>query len=180
MKITESKLKDVIIIEPNVFGDSRGYFLESFNAERYKAITGDLQFVQDNESLSSKGVVRGLHFQKPPFTQGKLVRVIKGAALDVIVDLRKNSPTYGQTDSFELTEENKKQVWIPPGFAHGFETLEDNTIFSYKCTNIYNKDSEGSIFWNDPDLNLPWRTKTPIISEKDTVENLFSTFNSPF
>ena len=180
MKITESKLKDVIIIEPNVFGDCRGYFLESFNAERYKAFIGDLQFVQDNESLSSKGVVRGLHFQKPPFTQGKLVRVIKGAVMDVILDLRRNSPTYGLTDSFELTEENKKQVWIPPGFAHGFETLEDDTIFSYKCTNIYNKDSEGSIFWNDPDLNLPWRTKTPIISEKDTLENLFSTFNSPF
>ncbi len=180
MKVSESKLKDVLIFEPTVFGDSRGYFLESYNKNRYQDYLGDTEFVQDNESLSSKGVIRGLHFQKNPFGQGKLVRVIKGAVMDVILDIRPNSETYGQFDCIHLTEENQKQVYIPVGFAHGFETLEDHTIFSYKCTNYYNKDSEGSIYWNDPDLEIPWKSSNPIISEKDKIQNFFKDFNSPF
>lgn len=180
MKVSESKLKDVLIFEPTVFGDSRGYFLESYNKNRYQDYLGDTEFVQDNESLSSKGVIRGLHFQKNPFGQGKLVRVIKGAVMDVILDIRPNSETYGQFDCIHLTEENQKQVYIPVGFAHGFETLEDHTIFSYKCTNYYNKDSEGSIYWNDPDLEIPWKSSNPIISDKDKIQNFFKDFNSPF
>ena len=180
MKVSESKLKDVLVFEPTVFGDSRGYFLESYNKGRYQDYLGDTEFVQDNESLSSKGVIRGLHFQKNPFAQGKLVRVIKGAVMDVIVDIRPNSKTYGKIDYFHLTEANQKQVYIPVGFAHGFETLEDHTIFSYKCTNYYNKDSEGSLYWNDPDLNIPWKSSDPIISEKDKIQNFFKDFNSPF
>ncbi|MEZ4937080.1 MAG: dTDP-4-dehydrorhamnose 3,5-epimerase [Crocinitomicaceae bacterium] len=180
MEIHTCNLSDVRIIKPKIFGDSRGYFLESYNSDKYKSFLGDTQFVQDNESLSSKGVIRGLHFQNPPFAQGKLVRVIKGAVLDVIVDIRKNSPTYGHCHCELLTEENKTQVWVPVGFAHGFETLENDTIFAYKCTSNYNVDSEGSIYWNDPTLNIPWKTKDPIISAKDQHQNLFENFNSPF
>lgn len=180
MEVRTCKLKDVLIINPKVFGDERGYFLESFNQERYQKHLGNIEFVQDNESLSSKGVIRGMHFQKPPHSQGKLVRVIKGAVLDVILDIRKDSPTYGQHECIELTEENKTQVWIPPGFAHGFETLKDQTIFSYKCTKLYNVESEGSIFWKDPDLNISWQSTNPIISDKDQQQNLFKNFNSPF
>ncbi len=127
-----------------------------------------------------KGVLRGLHFQAPPFAQGKLVRVMKGAVLDVAVDIRKNSPTYGQWASIELTESNKMMYWVPPGFAHGFVTLEDDTVFFYKCTNVYNKSSEGSIRWNDPDLNINWNLENPILSEKDQISPLFKDFVSPF
>jgi dTDP-4-dehydrorhamnose 3,5-epimerase len=140
----------------------------------------DQNFVQDNESKSQKNVLRGLHFQKPPFAQGKLVRVIRGAVLDVAVDIRKSSPTFGKWASIELTQDNKWMYWVPPGFAHGFVTLEDNTTFFYKCTNMYNKESEGSILWNDPDLNINWQTDQPILSEKDKTSPLFKDFISPF
>ena len=140
----------------------------------------DLDFVQDNQSLSSKGVLRGLHFQNPPYAQGKLVRVIKGAVLDISVDIRKDSPTYGQHFSVELSEENKTVFWIPPGFAHGFVTLEDNTIFSYKCTEVYNAASEGSLLWNDADLNIDWGIADPLVSDKDRVVGNFKDFKSKF
>lgn len=180
MKVEETPLKDALVILPNVFGDSRGYFMESFNKIEIEKFIGNFEFVQDNQSLSSKGVLRGLHFQKPPFQQGKLVRVIKGSVKDVIVDIRKDSPTYGNKFEITLTEDNFKMLWVPPGFAHGFETLQDNTIFSYKVTNFYNKESEGCISWNDPTLQINWETKNPNISEKDKEGETFVSFNSPF
>ena len=137
-------------------------------------------FVQDNQSYSLKGVIRGLHFQNPPFAQGKLVRVIKGAVLDVAVDIRSSSPTYGQHVAVELTEENKNMFWIPPGFAHGFSTLQNDTIFSYKCSGAYDKKSEGSLMWNDPNLNIDWKVKHPIVSEKDQNSDDFKTFKTLF
>lgn len=180
MEIIKTKIPDLVIVKPKVFKDVRGYFFESYNKSTFKEIGLDELFVQDNESKSMKGVLRGLHFQNPPYTQGKLVRVIKGAVLDVAVDLRKGSSTYGQWEGVELNEENKLMYWVPPGFAHGFLTLEDNTIFSYKCTQVYNKNSEGSIRWNDPVLNIKWGNISPVLSEKDMAAPLFSDFNSPF
>lgn len=181
MEIIKTKIPDLLIIKPSVFADARGYFFESYNKEFFMAEGIDQNFVQDNESKSNKGVLRGLHFQRPPFAQGKLVRVINGAVLDVAVDLRKESPTFGQWESIELSEENKVMYWIPPGFAHGFITLEDNTIFSYKCTNVYHKNAEGSILWNDPDLNINWGSiSQPLLSEKDKTGPLFKDFISPF
>lgn len=180
MEIVKTAIPDLYIIKPKVFSDHRGYFFESYNKEAFLRYGIDQNFVQDNESKSSKGVLRGLHFQKPPFDQGKLVRVMHGAVLDVAVDLRKNSPTYGHWASVELNHENKWMYWIPPGFAHGFVTLEDDTVFFYKCTNVYNKDSEGSILWNDPDLNIDWKIDNPILSEKDKTGPLFKDFKSPF
>lgn len=181
MEIIQTKIPDLLILKPRVFADARGYFFESYNKELFLKNSIDQNFVQDNESKSSKGVLRGLHFQRPPFTQGKLVRVIKGAVLDVAVDLRKNSPTYGQWETIELTEENKLMYWVPPGFAHGFLTLEDDTIFSYKCTSVYNKESEGSLLWNDPDLNINWgKSISPLLSDKDKEAPLFKNFDSPF
>lgn len=180
MEIIKTKIKDLLIIKPRVFRDERGYFFEAFNETLFKENGLNFNFVQDNESKSQKGVLRGLHFQKPPYSQGKLVRVIKGAVLDVAVDLRKDSETYGQHFSVELTEENKTMYWIPPGFAHGFLTLRDETIFSYKCTNLYNKESEGAIIWNDKDLNIDWGISNPIVSEKDKIAPDFNSFNSPF
>jgi dTDP-4-dehydrorhamnose 3,5-epimerase len=180
MEVIETKIKDLLIIKPKVFADSRGYFFESYNADVFKQNNITLNFVQDNQSLSSTGVLRGLHFQAPPFDQGKLVRVITGAVLDIAVDIRKDSPTYGEHIAIELTEENKSMFYIPPGFAHGFLTLRDNTIFSYKCTNIYNKLSEGCVLWNDTDLNINWNVANPILSEKDLVGTPFKEFNSPF
>lgn len=180
MEIIKTPLADLLIIQPQVFRDDRGYFFESFNHQRFINAGLDLHFVQDNESKSQKGVLRGLHFQNPPFAQGKLVRVIKGAVMDVAVDIRKNSATYGQSFKLELNEQNKTMLWIPPGFAHGFVTLEDDTIFSYKCTNLYNKASEGCILWNDPDLNIDWNTENPNLSEKDKVSPLFKDFVSSF
>lgn len=140
----------------------------------------NLNFVQDNQSLSQKGAVRGLHFQAPPFEQGKLVRVVQGAVRDVVVDIRKESATYGQNFTIDLTAENQLMFWIPPGFAHGFETLEDNTIFLYKCTNMYNKASEGGLFWNDPEIGIQWQTQEPIVSDKDQILPLFKDFTSPY
>jgi dTDP-4-dehydrorhamnose 3,5-epimerase len=167
MKIQKTSIEGLVIIHPDVFPDERGYFYESFQKEKFRALGIDADFVQDNESMSSKNVLRGLHFQLPPFAQGKLVRVVRGSAKDVAVDLRKNSKTYGIWDSAVLSAGNKLMMWIPEGFAHGFITLEDNTIFQYKCTNYYDKDSERSIIWNDPDLNIDWGIDEPIVSEKD-------------
>lgn len=180
MELVKTTIDGLLIIKPDVFKDERGYFFESYNKERFAKAGLNMDFVQDNESKSDKGVLRGLHFQKPPYAQGKLVRVIKGSVMDVAVDLRKESPTYGKWESVVLTEENKLQFWIPEGFAHGFVALEDNTIFNYKCTNVYNKESEGSILWNDPDINISWNIDNPILSEKDKISPLFKNFKSPF
>ncbi|MGM0613127.1 MAG: dTDP-4-dehydrorhamnose 3,5-epimerase [Bacteroidota bacterium] len=180
MKIHKTDIPDLFIVEPVVFKDERGYFFEAHNQKKLREAGLDLTFVQDNESKSQKGVLRGLHFQKPPFAQGKLVRVIKGRVLDVAVDIRKGSPTFGKYHAVEISEENKRMFWIPPGFAHGFATLEDETIFFYKCTDYYNKESEGSILWNDPDLNIDWQLENPVLSEKDQSSPRFADFDSPF
>ena len=180
MKVEKTLLNDLLLIRPDVFVDERGYFLESFNKNAMATYIGDYQFVQDNQSLSGKGMLRGLHFQNPPHDQGKLVRVIKGAVNDVAVDIRKKSSTYGKVFKIKLSESNFKMLWIPPGFAHGFETLEDDTIFAYKVTNYYNKESEGCILWNDPTLNIKWETKNPTTSKKDNKAELFENFNSLF
>ena len=180
MEIIKTSIEGLLIIKPDVFKDERGYFFESYNKERFTKEGLTMNFVQDNESKSSKGVLRGLHFQKPPYAQGKLVRVVKGSVMDVAVDLRKDSPTYGKWESVVLSEDNKLQFWIPEGFAHGFVTLEDDTIFNYKCTNVYNKESEGSLLWNDPDINIDWNIENPILSEKDKVSPLFKNFEPPF
>lgn len=167
MNIIETPIPGLLEIVPKVFGDDRGYFYESYNKALFENFGIDLEFVQDNQSLSNKGVLRGLHFQNPPYAQGKLVRVIQGAVLDVVVDIRKGSPTYGKHHKVLLSGENKLMFWVPPGFAHGFATLEDQTIFSYKCTNLYNKESEGSVLWNDPALGIDWGVENPLLSEKD-------------
>ena len=180
MEIIKTKIQDLVIIKPDVFYDNRGYFFEGYNKVRFHEMGLDMEFVQDNESRSMKGVLRGLHFQKPPYAQGKLVRVVKGAVMDVAVDLRKDSPTYGQWESVILTEDNKFMYWIPEGFAHGFVCLEDHSVFTYKCTNVYNKASEGSLRWNDPDINIQWNIDNPILSEKDKVSPFFKTFKTPF
>lgn len=180
MQIIKTEIPDLYIVEPRIFQDARGYFFESYNESKLKDQGLDIQFVQDNESKSQKHVLRGLHFQKPPFAQGKLVRVIKGKVLDVAVDVRKGSPTFGHYHAVEISEENKRMFWIPPGFAHGFVTLVDETIFFYKCTNFYNKESEGSILWNDPDLNIQWGVEAPVLSEKDQSAPRFAQFDSPF
>jgi dTDP-4-dehydrorhamnose 3,5-epimerase len=180
MIIRETKIEGLVIIQPDVIQDDRGYFFESFQKENFKKLGIDADFVQDNESMSVKGVVRGLHFQVPPYAQGKLVRVILGAVLDVAVDIRNGSKTYGQWESVILSAENKQMLWIPEGFAHGFLTLEDNTVFQYKCTNYYNKGSELGIIWNDPDLNIDWGIANPLISDKDLKGLFFKDLISPF
>lgn len=180
MRIIQTEIPDLLIIQPKIFEDQRGYFFESYNKKDFfeNGITAD--FVQDNQSLSQKGVLRGLHFQDPPFAQGKLVSVMKGGVLDVALDIRKSSPTYGKYVAIELNEKNKTMFWIPEGFAHGFLTLENDTIFTYKCTNFYNKNSEGCILWNDKDLNINWDIKEPILSEKDKTGIAFKDFVSKF
>lgn len=181
MKVEKLEIEGLFVIEPRVFGDERGAFFESFNKEKFDEVTGtNFDFVQDNQSLSQKGVLRGLHFQKPPFDQGKLVRVIRGSVLDVAVDIRKDSPTFGKHHTVLLSGKNNKQFWIPPGFAHGFLALEDDTIFAYKCTNYYAPKSEGCIMWNDSILNIDWNVENPIVSEKDQEGEDFSTFVSDF
>lgn len=177
MQFAPTKLAGVIEITPRVFEDERGYFFESYNVNLFKehGITED--FLQDNQSFSRKGVIRGLHFQREPFAQGKLVRVIKGAVLDVVVDIRPGSPTFGQHESFLLTEENRKMVYLPAGFAHGFSTLED-AVFSYKCTNVYHKASEGGILYNDPLLAIDWQVVDPVVSEKDLELPDFNIFKA--
>ena len=180
MKIIKTPIQGLLVLQPNVFEDERGHFFESWSKQAFKKIGLELDFVQDNQSLSQKGVLRGLHFQNPPFSQGKLVRVIKGKVLDVVVDIRKESSTYGQYFSIELSSKNKTMFWIPAGFAHGFVTLEDDTIFSYKCTGVYNKESEGALLWCDNDLKIDWGINNPIISDKDKIAPHFSKFISQF
>lgn len=170
MEVIKTNIEGVVIIEPRIFKDDRGYFFESFSQREFEEKVCKTTFVQDNESKSSYGVLRGLHFQKPPFAQSKLVRVIKGVVLDVAVDIRKGSPTFGQYVSVELTGENHRQFFIPRGFAHGFSVLSEEVIFQYKCDNFYSPQSEGAIAWNDPDLNIDWRipAEKVVLSEKDS------------
>ncbi|MFQ3182576.1 MAG: dTDP-4-dehydrorhamnose 3,5-epimerase [Polaribacter sp.] len=172
MKITETYLQGCFLIKPNIFGDKRGSFFEVFNQNEFEKETGlKINFVQDNQSISQKGVLRGLHMQKGEFGQAKLVRVIKGKVLDVALDFRKGSRTFGKHFSIELSEENNKQLFVPRGFLHGFVTLENNTIFSYKCDNYYNKESEDGVIYNDKDLNIDWKLDETeiILSEKDII-----------
>lgn len=180
MQVKRVHIDGLLIIQPAVFEDDRGFFYETYNQTKYREFGLDVEFKQDNLSRSSKNVLRGMHFQNPPFAQGKLVQVIQGSVLDVAVDLRKDSPTYGQHYSIELSAKNKTQFYIPPGFAHGFLSLEDNTLFAYKCTDVYHKESEGSLLWNDKDLNISWPVKNPIVSEKDLEAGSIQNFNSQF
>ncbi|MBK9510640.1 MAG: dTDP-4-dehydrorhamnose 3,5-epimerase [Cytophagaceae bacterium] len=174
MEFRESdKIKGLIEVTPRVFEDSRGYFFESYREELFLKNGITERFVQDNQSFSTKGVLRGLHYQRAPFAQGKLVRVVMGSVLDIAVDIRPGSPTFGQYEVFLLTAENQKLLYLPPGFAHGFVTLED-AIFTYKCTNLYDKASEGGIIYNDPTLNIDWGISNPVVSEKDLILPLFS------
>jgi dTDP-4-dehydrorhamnose 3,5-epimerase len=181
VKIEKTNFKDLLIIQPNVFADERGYFFESFNESRFRVETGlNITFVQDNQSMSAKGVLRGLHFQTPPKMQAKLIQVIKGAVLDVVVDLRRTQPTFGQHYKILLTSENKTQLFVPEGFAHGFAVLEDNTIFAYKCSNYYSKENDRSMLWNDPALKINWEIENPIISEKDQAALNFDQYQEVF
>ena len=167
MKVIETSICGCVIIEPTVFGDERGFFLETFHAARYAESAGiDLPFVQDNHSRSSKRVLRGLHFQKTK-PQGKLVRVVRGEVYDVAVDIRKGSATFGEWEGVILSEDNKKQFWVPPGFAHGFVVVSPTADFEYKCTDYYDPSDEGSILWSDPDLDIPWPIANPVLSAKD-------------
>ena len=181
MEVKKTKINGVFLIKPQIFKDKRGYFFESFNSKEFRKATGlNVQFVQDNRSLSCKNVLRGLHFQHPPFAQAKLVSVIKGEVLDVVVDIRKDSETYGEHIAAYLNEENQHQLYISEGMAHGFLTLRDDTIFTYKCSNYYHKDSEDGIIWNDSNLNIDWNIKNPLVSEKDQLMQNFSSFVSSF
>ena len=182
MKVVQTSIKDLVIIEPEIFYDSRGYFFESYNQNLFINKLGDFKFVQDNESKSSKGVLRGFHFQKPPFEQAKLVRCTEGEVLDVALDLRKNSSTFGKYEKVILSAENKKQFFIPRGFAHAFLVLSDTAIFSYKVDNIYAPKSDSGIIWNDPSLLIDWGLDESklIISEKDKNLDILKNFESPF
>ena len=183
IEVIKTDIEGVVIIEPKVFGDARGYFLESFNAKEFAEKTGlDINFVQDNESMSSYGVMRGLHFQRPPYTQSKLVRCVKGAVLDVAVDIRKGSPTYGHHVAVELTEENHRQFFVPRGFAHGFAVLSETAVFQYKCDNFYVPQADGGISILDDSLGIDWRIPTDkaILSDKDTKHALLKDYDSPF
>ncbi|REC79692.1 dTDP-4-dehydrorhamnose 3,5-epimerase [Chryseobacterium elymi] len=180
MKIKETSLKDCYIIEPTIFEDERGYFFEKFNEKKFEELTGmNGHFVQDNISKSSYGVLRGVHLQKGEHAQAKLVSCLEGRVFDVAVDLRKDSATFGEWFGVELTPENKLQLYVPRGFGHGFSVLSETAIFSYKCDNFYNKDSEGSVIWNDPDLNIDWKlpVEAIILSEKDKLLPKFSERN---
>lgn len=178
MKVINTPIEDLKVIKLDNFEDERGSFKETWNDKKINFIKE--KFVQDNESLSKKNVIRGLHFQNPPYEQGKLVRVTYGSVIDIAVDLRKKSKTYGKYFSIELNDKNNYLFWIPPGFAHGFVCLKENTIFNYKCTNYYNKDSEKCIIWNDPDININWNVKKPIISLKDLQGIRLKDFKSKF
>ncbi len=180
MTITKTKIEGLLILEPRVFKDDRGLFFESFNKELFTDVVGSVDFIQDNQSVSKKGVLRGLHFQNNPHAQGKLVRVAQGRVIDVAVDIRKDSPTYGEHVAVELSAENNKQFWIPAGFAHGFVSLEDDTIFCYKCTDYYAPECEGSLLWNDEDLNINWGIEKPLVSDKDEVATKFTNFTTSF
>lgn len=182
MNIIQASIPGVVIIEPRLFKDDRGYFFESFSERDFNTQVREVKFVQDNESMSSYGVMRGLHFQRPPFTQSKLVRCVKGAVLDVAVDIRKGSPTYGQHVAVELTEENHRQFFVPRGFAHGFAVLSKTAIFQYKCDNFYHPEADGGISILDDSLGIDWHIPTDhaILSEKDTKHLLLKNFDSPF
>ena len=183
MKIIKTNIQGPLIIEPKVFGDSRGYFFESFNAREFREQTGlDITFVQDNESLSHYGVLRGLHFQLPPHTQNKLVRCVRGAVLDVVVDIRKGSPTYGRHVTVELTEDNHRQFFVPEGFAHGFAVLSETAIFQYKCDRFYAPQADGGISILDESLGIDWRIPADkaVLSDKDTRHPLLKDFETPF
>jgi dTDP-4-dehydrorhamnose 3,5-epimerase len=182
MKFIETKISDLIIIEPTVFGDARGYFLESYNQKKFEEIVGKTYFVQDNESKSYKGVLRGLHFQKPPYEQAKLVRCIEGEVLDVAVDIRKKSKTFGKHVAVLLSGKNKRQLFVPRGFAHGFLVLSETATFAYKVDNFYAPDHDAGIRWNDKELKIKWDIKDSefVISKKDAELPFFSKFESPF
>jgi len=182
MNVIKTDIEGVVIIEPRVFEDARGYFFESFSQREFDKEVGRIVFVQDNESMSQYGVMRGLHFQRPPFTQSKLVRCTKGAVLDVAVDIRKGSPTYGQHVAVELTEENRRQFFVPKGFAHGFSVLSDVAVFQYKCDEFYHPEADGGISILDDSLGIDWGIPTDkaILSEKDTKHALLKDFDSPF
>ena len=175
MKVTALAIPDVLLFEPKVFGDERGFFFESFNQQRFNAATGlDLQFVQDNHSKSAKGVLRGLHYQLPPKAQGKLVRVVAGEVFDVAVDIRRGSPTFGRWEAVVLSAENRRQFWIPEGFAHGFAVLSERAVFSYLCTDVYVKEADAGVRWNDGDIGVDWPISDPLLSPKDNAAPLLA------
>lgn len=182
IKVIQTDIEGVVIIEPKVFGDSRGYFFESWSQKDFDELVRPVKFVQDNESMSTYGVMRGLHFQRPPYTQSKLVRCVKGVVLDVAVDIRNGSPTYGQHVAVELTEENHRQFFVPRGFAHGFAVLSETAVFQYKCDNFYAPQADGGISILDASLGIDWRIHTDkaILSEKDTKHECLKDFDSPF
>jgi dTDP-4-dehydrorhamnose 3,5-epimerase len=179
MTVEKTNFDGILIITPDIYSDKRGYFMEAFNQKKFERYV-KLNFVQDNESLSQKGVIRGLHFQRPPYAQSKLIRVITGSIFDVVVDLRKDSKTFGKYFKQILSSENKQQIFIPEGFAHGFLCLEDNTVINYKCSEFYYKEAEDALLWNDETLNINWGIKEPVLTEKDRNAKKFSTFESPF
>lgn len=182
MEVIKTDIEGPLIIKPKVFGDARGYFFESFSQREFDAKVGELRFVQDNESCSRRGVMRGLHFQMPPFTQAKLVRCVRGAVLDVAVDIRRGSPTYGRHVAVELTEDNHRQFFVPKGFAHGFSVLSDVAVFQYKCDEFYHPEADAGISILDESLGIDWRIplEEAVLSEKDTRHPLLSGFESPF
>ena len=182
MEVIQTAIDGVVIIEPKVFKDQRGYFFESFSQREFEAKVRKINFVQDNESMSCYGVMRGLHFQRPPYTQSKLVRCVKGKVLDVAVDIRKGSPTYGQHVAVELSEDNHRQFFVPRGFAHGFAVLSDTAVFQYKCDNFYAPQADGGISIKDDSLGIDWKIPTDmaILSEKDTLHSCLKDFDSPF
>lgn len=182
MNIVKTSIDGVVIIEPRIFEDERGYFYESFSQREFEEKVCNTVFVQDNQSKSTYGVVRGLHFQRPPYAQSKLVRCVSGKVLDVVVDIRKNSPTFGKFVAVELSGENHRQLFIPRGFAHGYAVLSDEAVFQYKCDNFYNKESEGAIAWNDPEINIDWILPADkvVLSAKDRVNKRLSESVTPF
>jgi len=182
MNLIKTKLDGLVVLKPTLFKDNRGYFMESYNQKNINKLFGNVNFVQDNESKSSRGVLRGLHFQKPPYTQAKLVRCLNGSVLDVVLDLRKDSKTYGMIETFLISEENKEQLFIPKGLAHGFVVLSESATLSYKVDNYYKPEFESGIIWNDPDLNIDWRINKSeiVVSEKDTKLQPFNNFVTPF
>jgi len=182
MNLIKTTIDNLVLLKPTIFKDQRGYFMESYHQKNINNLIGDVNFVQENESESSRGVLRGLHFQNPPFTQAKLVRCLKGSVLDVALDLRKNSKTYGNFETTILSEDNKNQLFIPKGFAHGFVVLSETAIFSYKVDNYYNPEFESGIIWNDPNLNIDWKINKQkiIVSEKDNNLPTFYKINNPF
>lgn len=182
MNVIKTDIEGVVVIEPRVFDDARGYFFESYSKRRFDEAVRPVEFVQDNESMSTRGVIRGLHFQRPPFSQSKLVRCVRGAVLDVVVDIRRGSPTYGRHVAVELTGENRRQLFVPRGFAHGFAVLSDEAVFQYKCDNYYHPESEGGISIADRSLGIDWRINPAeaILSDKDLRNPMFRDFDSPF